>query len=171
MIRRQSRFFERHHGNRGVPNRRNARRHANRVAFFDLKSRKFVDFARGERIVRRMAQRHQRKNGVHHGRINRGQPFAALQVLEHPFPRLPQRALPQGLPRHAFVQFQAAIQGQEEISPAEQFLVPTQRKGFARGIADTVRPRDTPPGTLKSGLCAYRIVSGITIPRVQDDIS
>ena len=108
---------------------------ADRVALLNLKSRKFLDFARRQRIVRRMAQRQQRENRVHHGRINRGQSFGAFQVLEHPFARLPQRPLPQRLPRHALIELQAAIQGQKEIPPAEKLLVPLQCRAPCARVA------------------------------------
>ena len=84
MIRRQSCFFQGDHGNAGVPNWRDARLHANGVALFNFKPREFLDFPPGQRIVRAVSQGHQRKNRIHHRRIDRGKAFGPLDVIQHP---------------------------------------------------------------------------------------
>ena len=84
MIRGQASFFQRDHGDASVPDRRNARLHANGVAVFDFKARKFLDFPPSKRIVRAVPQGHQGENRIHHRRIDSGEALGAFDVVQHP---------------------------------------------------------------------------------------
>ena len=134
MIGRNAGFFERNHRDAGVPHGRNARLKANRVFLFDFKAREFANFARRQRIVGTMPERHQRENRIHHRRINRGEAFGALDVLEHPGFRFTQRAIAQRLPRQLFVKLHRAIGGKEEIAPRDERFAPIERRRFVRRI-------------------------------------
>jgi len=87
-----------------IPDRRDARLHANGVALFNFKSRKFLDFAPRQGIVRAMPQGHQRENRIHHRRVDRGKPFGALEVIQHPGLCFAERALAEGFPTRFFVE-------------------------------------------------------------------
>ncbi len=127
-------FFERDHRDAGVPHGRDARLKADRVFLFDFEPCEFANFARGQRIVGTMAERHQRENRIHHRRINRGEAFGALDVLEHPGFRFTQRAIAQRLPRQLFVELHRAIGGEEEIAPRDERFAPIERRRFVRRI-------------------------------------
>ena len=136
MVRRKARLFERNHGNAGIPYGRNAWLHANGVVFFDFKARKFVDFAQGQGIIRTMAKRHQRENGVHHRRVNGREAFGALDMIQHPGLGFSHGALPERLPGRLLIKLQTAVQGQENVFPGTKLITPIQRGGLALRILE-----------------------------------
>src|SRR6266481_3202785 len=126
MIGGKSGFLERDHGDAGVPDRRNAGLHSNGVAVFDFEPGEFLDFAPGQRIVRAVTERHEREDGIHHRGVNGGEAFGALEVIEHPGFCFAEGALAKRLPRELFVEFQAAVEREENIFPGEELLAPIE---------------------------------------------
>ena len=136
MVRRQPRFFQRNHGNARVPNGRDARLHANRVALFNFKTGKFLDLAPRQRIVRPMPERHQRENRIHHRWVDGRESFRALDVIQQPRSRFAQRALTERLPGHFFVELQHAVERQKNVFPGNELLAPIECRCLARGILE-----------------------------------
>ena len=126
MIGGKSGFLERDHGDAGVPDRRNAGLHSNGVAVFDFEAGEFLDFAPGQRIVRAVTERHEREDGIHHRGVNGGEAFGAFEVIEHPGFCFAEGALAKRLPREFLVEFQAAVEREENIFPGEELLAPIE---------------------------------------------
>ena len=141
----QARLLQRHHGDGGVPDRRDAGLNSHRVVVFDRQPRQSVDRPLELRVPRLMPEREQRIHRVHHRRVNRSQAVAAIEMVEHPPARRADRAAAERLPGRALVQLHQPIEQQKQIVPADQRSVPLERPGARRRIAKElvhVRSRD-----------------------------
>ena len=117
---------QRKHRVRRVPHGRHARLHAEGLLFLDAQLFELVHRANDLRIVERIAQAAQRNDGVHDAGIDRAQAVAHLQALQHPLLSGFERARAQRANVHQLEEVHQAIQHQEEIPPADQFLGPAQ---------------------------------------------
>ena len=81
-----------------------------------------------------MAHGNQRKNRIHHGRVDGGQSFAVLQMLQQPILRFLHRAGAERLPGHALEELEEAIERQKEIPPANYAPVPFVGAQAALGV-------------------------------------
>src|SRR5215469_9463916 len=109
MRRIQTSFFERYHGYRRVPERRNTGLDTQRTILLNLIALEKADFARQQRVAPIAALRKQREDRIHHGRIDGAEAFAALQPFEHPLAGASERATAKRVPGKALIKLQATV--------------------------------------------------------------
>jgi hypothetical protein len=134
MIRRNSSLFKRDHGDRRVPDGRYARLHTDRVGFLDFQCCKPINGPSCDRVLRSTPQGQQGEHGVHHGRVNRTEPIAPLEVLQHPLGRRFEGTPAKRLPRRPLVQLRQSVECQKDVVPAGNPGSPSERHRSCRRI-------------------------------------